>query len=179
MITAKKNTQTFVNLMHSYGLFNVINKPTRVTQTSSTLIDHIWTSNINQYVWSGIIYEKISDHFPVSSFYNIDSQARSVNQHIKAINGNYIERQYRVFSDNNINNFNNDLLNVDWTLVTCSSNPNVVYQNFFTLISALFNKNFPLVKSTFKIDNKPYIDNEIKNLIKEKINTLDYIQNIL
>ena len=131
---------------------------------------------LNQYVWSGIIYEKISDHFPVFSFYNIDSQARSVNQHIKAINGNYIERQYRVFLDN-INNLN--LLNVDWTLVTCSSNPNVVYQNFFTLISALFNKNFPLVKSKFKIDNKPYIDNEIKNLIKEKINTLDYIQNIL
>ena len=48
-------------------------------------------------------------------------------------------------------------------------NCNVAYDNFITIFSALFNKNFPLiVKTVRKSNNKPYITLEIKELIKER-----------
>ena len=60
----------FVNLMHSNNLFNVIDKATRVTNTSATLIDHIWTNNLENLQSSGILIDKTSNHFPVFSFFN-------------------------------------------------------------------------------------------------------------
>ena len=35
----------FVNTMFSYGYHPLIHKPTRVTSSSATLLDHIWVSN--------------------------------------------------------------------------------------------------------------------------------------
>ena len=61
----------FMNICHSKLFFNTINKPTRVTATSATLIDHIWSNDINGIVDNGIIYSKVSDHFPVFSIFEL------------------------------------------------------------------------------------------------------------
>ena len=51
-----------------------ISKPTRVTNYSATLIDNIIT-NIHEYpIKSGILYNDISDHFPVFNIYKLDWQ---------------------------------------------------------------------------------------------------------
>jgi hypothetical protein len=57
----------FNNLVASHLLTNsypVIFLPTRITPTSSTLIDHIFC-NFEQIVRSGVFDERISDHFPI------------------------------------------------------------------------------------------------------------------
>ena len=48
-----------------FGLFPVITKPTRVTVTSQTLIDHIFTNITARTVTSGIYQYDITDHFPI------------------------------------------------------------------------------------------------------------------
>ena len=42
-----------------------IDKPTRVTGSSSTTIDHILTTDTSNIIYSCIFLSKISDHFPV------------------------------------------------------------------------------------------------------------------
>ena len=50
--------------MFSSGLLPVITRPTRIHQTSATLIDHIFESNtVNRYI-AGILISSLSDHFP-------------------------------------------------------------------------------------------------------------------
>ncbi|XP_072180116.1 uncharacterized protein [Diadema setosum] len=56
--------QEFLDLMLSKYLIPLIRKPTRVTDTSSTLIDNIFCNNISS-VLSGVIVSDISDHFPI------------------------------------------------------------------------------------------------------------------
>ena len=48
----------------------VITKPTRISDHSSTLIDHIYTNVSIQKVVSGIALVGISDHLPTFSLYN-------------------------------------------------------------------------------------------------------------
>jgi len=45
--------------------YNCVTKPTRVSNTSATLLDHIWTNNLSNLLESNIIYARTSDHFPV------------------------------------------------------------------------------------------------------------------
>ena len=60
-------TVNFINLMHSKNLYFLINKSTRVTDLSCTLIDNVWTNDYKDCTRSGIIYDKTSDHFPIFS----------------------------------------------------------------------------------------------------------------
>ena len=39
-------TKNFIDIMYGFGLFPLINKPSRITEFSQTLIDNIFTNNI-------------------------------------------------------------------------------------------------------------------------------------
>ena len=60
------NVRDFFNLIFQNGIFPLINRPTRVTKSSATIIDHVLTNTIiDSEVQSGIIKTDISDHFAV------------------------------------------------------------------------------------------------------------------
>ena len=50
-----------INSTFSQSLVPVITKPTRVTHTSGTLIDHIYTNNVTSTSHSGIIITDMAD----------------------------------------------------------------------------------------------------------------------
>ena len=51
----------FTNMFHSYNYFPLINTPTRVTETSSTLIDNIFSNHLTDHT-NGVICSDLSDH---------------------------------------------------------------------------------------------------------------------
>ena len=58
--------KNFVNFAFQNSLIPLINKPTRVTRTNATAIDHILTNAfLNKQIETGIIKTEISDHFPI------------------------------------------------------------------------------------------------------------------
>ena len=58
-------TSDFVELMFSYSFSPLINKPTRLTEISATLIDNIFCNSIDKSkCFNGIIYTDVSDHSP-------------------------------------------------------------------------------------------------------------------
>ena len=62
-----EDTTTFIDLMHSFSFISLINRPTRITDNSATLIVNIFTNhydNLDNSVQC-IIYTDVSDHFPV------------------------------------------------------------------------------------------------------------------
>ena len=58
-------TDDFVDIMYDHSFYPIINKPTRITQSSSTCLDHIWTNIHDKNISSVIITHKIADHSPV------------------------------------------------------------------------------------------------------------------
>ena len=155
-------TETLVNLLHSFNLINLIDKPTRVTQTSATIIDHMWTNNYRNTKLSGILYESISDHFPIFTSFKLKS--------IKSNNYTKKEIQFRDNNEQNISKLKHLLAEADWNLIINNNNPETAYDNFILIFQNCYNKCIPLITKTIntKHHSKPYINNEIKQLIKAK-----------
>jgi len=59
-------TLDFANCLFSHSFYPVINKPTRITETTATLIDNILTNFDSTYKLSPFIFcSDISDHLPL------------------------------------------------------------------------------------------------------------------
>ena len=63
-------TTQFIDFMFSSSYLPLITKPTRITNSNATLIDNIWTNDLNMATkkYTGIFYADISDHLPIFCF---------------------------------------------------------------------------------------------------------------
>ena len=120
----------------------LITKPTRVTRTSETIIDHIFTNDYaSQNIISGIITTDVSDHFPI--FF--------VNKEIKfeKLSGK-IEIMKRNLSKSNVKNFMQSLKSNDWGPVLNDPDPQSAYTKFITIYQRIYNNECPLKKEIVK-----------------------------
>ena len=64
------NTKHFLDVMYNLRLYHSIDKPTRITDISATLIDNISTNELRHHLTSGILLNGISDHLPIFAIFN-------------------------------------------------------------------------------------------------------------
>lgn len=64
-----KNTSEFINIMYSNHLCPLIDKPSRITPETATLIDHIFTNRLEEKVIGGLFIRDVSDHLPVFAIF--------------------------------------------------------------------------------------------------------------
>ena len=113
-------TSEFLDTLFSYSFYPLINKPTRVKGDSATLIDNIFSNNMDiNNLSNGIFYVDISDHFPI---FTITSNTR--------IKPAPVTITRRIFSTNNIDNFVNRLKNVNWLSVLSCDECQSAFTNF-------------------------------------------------
>ena len=63
--TTHTPTSEFIEGFTETGFFPTIALPTRLTESSATLIDNIWTNNGEANISSGLVTVRVSDHLPV------------------------------------------------------------------------------------------------------------------
>ena len=73
-------TEEYLDMLHSNNISPVITKPTRITNHTATLIDHIYTNNTNQTI-SGIATVDISDHLPTFCIADIPLQKQKLKRY--------------------------------------------------------------------------------------------------
>jgi Reverse transcriptase (RNA-dependent DNA polymerase) len=124
----------YVNNFFMHGFIQIITKPTRCTSNSATLLDHVLTNDIQLSYESCILISKISDHYPIITICNSEKMQRPQSIETRFIN------------ERSIQNFKNDLSNVNWaTLLECNDTQlayDIFSENFFFL----YNLHFPLRK---------------------------------
>ena len=159
-----KNTvvKNFINLMFQNGTIPVINKPTRVTNKSTTCIDHIYINSFyNQDISSGIIKTDISDHLPVFIIHN-DIKLSSF--------PNKIKKQIRLINSTQILAFKTELGKINWAHITSCQSSNDAYDLFLEKFITLYNTHFPI--KTIEIKTKslfsPWITNGLLKSSKQK-----------
>ena len=87
-------------------MYPLIDRPSRITEYSATLIDNIFTNDLITGILSGLIINDVSDHLPVFSIIKNNC------------NKSHGEKKY--FKMNNILNFENfktELNNLDWNII--------------------------------------------------------------
>ena len=154
-------TSVLLDNMISHGLIPHITLPTRVTETSASLIDHIY-SNINtDSLIAGTFKTDISDHF--ANFICIKWSPR------KCPSPKYVS--FRNTSPIAIQNLNTALLDTDWSIILHQNDVNIAYSEFIQKFSALIDNHLPYVTKRFsKYSNKknPWITKGILISLKTK-----------
>ena len=154
------NVGNFIEVMLENGYRSLINRPTRITQTNGTLLDHIWTNCCNaQKLKSCIITYSISDHLVTMMCMSIKkSQTKNI-------------EYYRSFSDTKIASFTQCVSELDITPILEKSDPDDAYNQLKKQYMTHFEKSFPLKKVSFKNKpNKSWFDREAQELLDNKEN---------
>ena len=68
----RSQRSTYKNTLLSLGLRNTINLPTRITETTDTILDHIITNLNSDSIVSGVITQYVSDHLPICGIVNLE-----------------------------------------------------------------------------------------------------------
>ena len=127
-------TNYFVNLLTSNSFFPLISKPTRITSSTATLIDNIFTNNLEFNMASGILYSDLSDHFPIFQI-----------TQIKLISDSTPKKKYiRQINSYSTSQFLSKLKNIDWTFLYDLNSVNDFYDRFANCIIPIYNRSFPL-----------------------------------
>ena len=66
-----------IDLMYSNGFYPLISKPTRITSHSATLIDNIFSNDLDNHKFSGILWSDISDHLPIFQITNCSLKSKT------------------------------------------------------------------------------------------------------
>ena len=148
-----KDTNDFLNLFLSNSFLPLITLPSRVTDTSSTLIDNIWTNAKHDKFSSGLLLEHLSDHLPI--FY---LQVKDANKRHKE---NEIIRN---LSDKNRENFREELLLYNWDPILSDNNPKSAFDSFAKVIKEKYDYCFPYIelrKNRRKFPDKPWMTKDL------------------
>ena len=156
-----QEAKTFINMNSSYCLIPLINTPTRITMTSETLIDNIFTNVIGPDLDCGSFCIDVTDHLPIFMLSNISlpKQKKIIQEKLK-----------REISDEGFKKVNQELSNTDWSSIYSTSDANKAYDIFLSLLIPVINRNLPLRKSKnckTKI-RKPWITPKLLRYIKQK-----------
>ena len=113
-------TKRFLDCMYGLGLYPLIDRPSRITTHSCTLIDNIFTNQINYSIRSGLLMNDITDHLPIFALCNYEIENK------KSDPVKYV----RNLKNENVSLLIESLSQEMWNNVLQSDDVNVAYINF-------------------------------------------------
>ena len=156
-------TKKYNSILEMYQLSQTIDKPTRITKTSKSLIDHHVTNSLDKLVFSGVIHASPSDH---SLIYAI-RKTNSVNK--AAPNVPFIE--FRNMKRFNVEQFVHDLHCQPWELITYESEINSMWALWKKLFLEILDRHAPIQKKRKRpFNDVPWLTRELKELIHKRDN---------
>ena len=171
---SSKCTQDYLNMLSSNCTVNLIDKPSRVTPSSGTIIDHILTNDSKHHIIPLVFDYDITDHYPVAAL--IDRNLAPKRSESILV---------RSFTKSDCSNFNNDLFTkldnfMSKINAITESNINDIFNSFYSLLTSIINAHAPLKKLTRKqkrLKNKPWITKGllIATKRKQKMHKTHYI----
>ena len=147
------------------SFFPLITRPTRITEHTATLIDNIFTNDLEQIEYSknGLIFTDISDHLPI---FHIASLT------MKKHNSNLETSQHqRTINNDNLASFLNSVKDISWDFIFENNDACESYNSFHNNIILAFEKSFPLAKRrkrTIDYGKSPWMTQGISKSIEIK-----------
>ena len=135
--------KNFVNFAFQNNLTPLINKPTTVTRTNATAIDHILTNAfLKKQIETRIIKTEISDDFPIFLITDTITLGEIKNKRTLLYK--------RTINTSTKENFKNILARKTWDYIKEIGNPNEVYSKFLYDFSSLYEEVFSKLEIKIK-----------------------------
>ena len=151
------NIRDLMENSFSNGFLELISLPTRVTQATATLIDHVYTNSNKKNFDSSIILSDISDHFPILTIMNDKKKCKKSSY-----------AYVRNFNDQSLDAFKVELQNINWDQLYAENDAQRAYEIFHEIFNAAYDRHFPLKKIKLKKNKHFSEDFMTKGLITSR-----------
>lgn len=149
----------FLDLLTSFNYEQTIFKPTRITETTKSLIDNIFINTTkfrNNKNLISALTDHMGQHITVETLTPIEKNVKEI-----------IEKRF--FTKSKLQDFFYSLQECTWDNVMLQMNPNRAYEHFFDTLKSRINQIFPLKKCNLKKGLKRmWITSGIKKSSKHK-----------
>ena len=135
MLDNSNIVNNWLQLTDSVNLTQIVDSPTRVTATSSTIIDHAYTNKPENIVEVCVPCYAISDHYPVCLTRKLSNKNKSESKH-KTIT-------YRSMNNFDTSAFLSDLETQPWSTLDIFDNPNDALNFFMQMFESVLNQHAP------------------------------------
>ena len=171
-----RTTHDYLDLIYSHCMIPTILKPTRITETSATIIDNILT-NCDNEVTTAILVTDITDHLPtilVDITDHLPTILVNKTKNVNAKNRLNNEKGFaykRKYTYDNISHFKQKLSQVNWDDILHGFDVNQDYNEFIVKFNELFDQCLPLRKCNVnrpKVPQSPWITKGMLKSIQNK-----------
>ena len=153
--------QLKISLMSCMSILSVINRPTKVTMNTFTLIDNIFINHhyVNGHQLHGILKADIIDHFLLL--------------HInRAKKPNVIDEEYklnRIKNEARTMRYVSRINNMDWSFLDSFRQCQSYFSNFLRVSKKIYEESFPLTRVKIRYRNRlPWLSDGLKASIEYK-----------
>ena len=153
------NSLLLSDITNLHGLHQLINEPTRVTDTTSTLVDLIYANYPDKVVCSGVCHVNISDLSLVNAYRKLS---------IAAISKRHNTINYRTFKNFNRDHFRNDIASQNWDVLDNFQDPNDMWRKWKIKFLNVVNTHTPLRTKRVRSKRFPWITSELKKRMHER-----------
>ena len=148
----------YKEFLSNFGLKQLITSPTRITCSTSTLIDHILTNSSNKITQYGTVDTAISDHKMIYCTRKLIRNKLGVHKEIefRSLKGYTAELYEKALKDITFPNYEN------------FSDANTAYSDLIGKITDVVNKLAPMKKSRIKSNSQDWFDGEVAEKITNR-----------
>ena len=145
------NNKDMKELLTLNGFKQKVSEPTRVTDTTKTLIDVILTTKTENLTDIKVIPTALSDHDTVSCRRKLNNK-KPPHETIRC----------RDYTKYNPIDLQNDIKNVSFESVYSETNPNNAWKNLKSILTEKFNQHAPLISKRVKGKKSNWLNRELK-----------------
>ena len=138
-----------------YQLEQLISQPSRITQTSSTLIDVILTNEPSRILSSGVLHIGRSDHSFVYAVRKFSIPSKNTHKYVIT----------RSFKNLNADAFRNDMRAVSWNSIDNCNTMDEMIENWYNMFTAIANNHAPIRSRRVQNKKSPWLTAELRQLI--------------
>ncbi|CAB4041599.1 Hypothetical predicted protein, partial [Paramuricea clavata] len=157
LLKCSPESDAFYNLCSILNLSQLVTLPTRVTPTTSSLIDVIMTSNTAIIKETRVIETHVSDHHLIDTCVNMKLPKPPVIY--------TTSRSYKKYQPKHLEN---DLVQISWQDILCTDDVNDKVDQFNRVFLAVLDKHAPLKTTKLKYRSMPFIDQNVKELMSKR-----------
>ena len=171
-----ENSQNLIDTAATHGFAQIISRPTRITDHSSTLIDHVFTNQVVKVVSTSVVSIDLSDHLGTYVRISLDPSFDRTTSHLNAnyAPGHNIDqpREYRIFNEANNETFKGLIKDETWQELD-GLGAEARYEKFCDIYTKHYNTAYPLNtqrtrRKHERVNPKPWVTSWLEDAFNRK-----------
>ena len=134
--------QNLIDNVHNRGFVQLVSRPTRITEHTHTLIDHVYTNNVENVLSCNILTLDMSDHLATNTKISLGSDSVATRKNFAKSKND--KSDFRIFNEANNQNFKHLIDNENWEEITEDMDAQTAHDKFEEIYLKHYDKAYPL-----------------------------------